>query len=249
MLRDYSTPKNGKAFEVVGFGRVSTDNQNEKSLGDQHEYDLDYLKQLMPKAQFKITTISGRGSGQYLDRKEFIELSELVATGRYDIVVAEDLGRILRRVQAFIFCEEAEDVGTRVIAINEMSASWAKDGFVSMTSMRLARRKPHNYSADFEKALIHSYSDYVFGKEQAGHVGPNHFACLSILQWGIGEKENAVTTADKMIDAAKAFSNGREYYVKSYERFAKSVHESTMPEFSELSKWMREAKQEATSAN
>ena len=136
-----------------------------------------------------------------------------------------------------------------VTALNEMSASWAKDGFVSMTSMRLARRKPHNYSADFEKALIHSYSDYVFGKEQAGHVGPNHFACLSILQWGIGEKENAITTADKMIDAAKAFSNGREYYVKSYERFAKSVHESTMPEFSELSKWMREAKQEATAAN
>ena len=60
MLRDYSTPKNGKAFEVIDFGRVSTDNQNEKSLGDQHEYDLDYLKQLMPKAQFKITTISGR---------------------------------------------------------------------------------------------------------------------------------------------------------------------------------------------
>ena len=136
-----------------------------------------------------------------------------------------------------------------VTALNEMPASWAKDGFVSMTSMRLARRKPHNYSADFEKALIHSYSDYVFGKEQAGYVGPNHFACLSILQWGIGEKENAITTADKMIDAAKAFSNGREYYVKSYERFAKSVHESTMPEFSELSKWMREAKQEATSGN
>ena len=136
-----------------------------------------------------------------------------------------------------------------VTALNEMPASWAKDGFVSMTSMRLARRKPHNYSADFEKALIHSYSDYVFGKEQAGYVGPNHFACLSILQWGIGEKENAITTADKMIDAAKAFSNGREYYVKSYERFAKSVHESTMPEFSELSKWIREAKQEATAGN
>ena len=133
-----------------------------------------------------------------------------------------------------------------VTALNEMSASWAKDGFVSMNSMKLARRKPNNYSADFEKALIHSYSEYVFGKE---HVGPNHFACLSILQWGIGEKENAVTTADKMIDAAKAFSNGRESYVKPYERFTKSVHEATMPEFSELSKWMREARKEATTAN
>ena len=36
-----------------------------------------------------------------------------------------------------------------VTALNEMSASWAKDGFVSMNSMKLARRKPNNYSADF----------------------------------------------------------------------------------------------------
>ena len=35
MLRDYSTPKNGKAFEVIDFGRVSTDNQNEESRRSQ----------------------------------------------------------------------------------------------------------------------------------------------------------------------------------------------------------------------
>ena len=132
-----------------------------------------------------------------------------------------------------------------VKALNEMSASWAKDGFVSMNSMRLARRKSNNYSADFEKALIHSYSEYVHDKE---YIGPNHFACLSILQWGIDEKENAVTTADKLIASAKAFSNGKESSVKPYERFRKSVHDGTMPEFSELSEWMREARKEAAAA-
>lgn len=149
---DYSKPKNGETFQVIDFGRVSTDNQNEKSLGDQHQYDMDHLKRLMPQAQFEITTISGRGSGQYLDREEFLELSELVATGRYDIVIAEDLARILRRMHAFIFCEAAEDVGTRVIAINDFldtsEENWRQiaffavykhSSFCSETSRRIRR--------------------------------------------------------------------------------------------------------------
>ena len=132
-----------------------------------------------------------------------------------------------------------------VTALNEMSASWAKDGFVSMNGMKMARKDNYNYSDDFEKALVHSYSDYVHNKE---YVGPNHFACLSILQWRIDEKENAVTTADKMIAAAKAFSNGKESAVTPYVRFKEAVHEGTMPAFSELSGWMREAREKAKAA-
>ena len=132
-----------------------------------------------------------------------------------------------------------------VTALNEMSASWAKDGFVSMNGMKMARKDNYNYSDDFEKALVHCYSDYVHNKE---YVGPNHFACLSILQWRIDEKENAVTTADKMIAAAKAFSNGKESAVTPYVRFKEAVHEGTMPAFSELSGWMREAREKAKAA-
>ena len=131
-----------------------------------------------------------------------------------------------------------------VTALNEMSASWAKDAFVSMNGLRLARRIKLNYPEEFEKALVHSYADYVFGNE---YIGPNHFVCLSILQWGLGEKENAAVTADKMIEAAKAFSKGNDAYVKPFERFTKSVHDGTMPEFSELSKWRIDAKKKAVS--
>ena len=129
-----------------------------------------------------------------------------------------------------------------VTALNEMPASWAKDSFVAMNGMRMARRNSYNYSTDFEQALVHSYSDYVFGKE---HIGPNHFACLSILQWRIGEKENAHVTSDKMIDAAKAFSNGNASSVEPFVRFKDSVHEGTMPEFADLSKWQIEARKKA----
>ncbi len=132
-----------------------------------------------------------------------------------------------------------------VTALNEMSASWAKDSFVSMNGMRLARGSGRSYAADFEKALTHSYSEYVNSNE---YVGPNHFACLSILQWKIGEKENATNTADKLIEAAKAFSNGKESSVTPYERFTKSVHDGTMPPLSDLLQWKREARNAAKKA-
>ena len=132
-----------------------------------------------------------------------------------------------------------------VTALNDMSENWAKSSFVSMNGMRLARGSGRSYQAEFEKALIHAYSDFVHNKE---YIGPTHFACLSILQWKIGEKENATTTADKMIAAAKAFSNGNEASVEAYKRFKKSVHDGTMPELSELSSWIREAKKAAKDA-
>ena len=135
-----------------------------------------------------------------------------------------------------------------VTALNDMSENWAKDSFVSMNGMRLARGSGRSYQAEFEKALIHSYSNFVHNKE---YIGPNHFACLSILQWKIGEKENAITTADKMTAAAEAFSaysSGNKASVKAYTRFTKSVHDGTMPAMSELSSWIREARKEARDA-
>ena len=127
-----------------------------------------------------------------------------------------------------------------VTALNEMPASWAKDSFVSMIGLKAARRSP-GYPANFEKAFINSYSDYVLKSEFL--VGPNHFACLSILQWQMGDKENAATTANKMLAATDAYSYSSESYKVPYQRFAKSVNEGTMPKFSDLLKWQREARE------
>ena len=132
-----------------------------------------------------------------------------------------------------------------VTALNEMPSNWAKDSFVSMNSMRLARGSGRTYATDFEKALTHSYSDYVGSSE---YVGPNHFACLSVLQWKIGEKENASATADQLIERAKAFSKGNEALVTPYERFTKTVNDGTMPPFSDLTKWKIEARKAAKKA-
>lgn len=124
-------------------------------------------------------------------------------------------------------------------ALNEMPASDPKRSFLSRTS-RLARHDIKHYPEDFEKALIKSYADYVTRNEFP--IGPNHYAALSMLQWKIGEKEKALETANMIVESAKYWSPDNQAGVTPYVRFAKAVNEGTMPKFSDLSTWHREAK-------
>lgn len=157
---DYSRPKNGSIYKVIEVERISTLNQNEKSLDDQQAYCRGQLGAKMPGCEFDFTRIAGQGSGQYLDREEFLKLCELVESGEYDIVIAEDLGRILRRMQAITFCEEAEDSGTRVIAFNDFVdtkednwrqaaffAAYKNQSFCIETSKRIRRTFPPRFLA------------------------------------------------------------------------------------------------------
>ena len=152
-FNDYSRPKNGRILRVIGVGRISTDHQDELSLGDQEALYREHLRRILPAGtEIEITVIASRGSGQILDRTEFIQLCEMVESGEYDIVIAEDLGRIVRRMRAYMFCEEAEDAATRVIAINDyidtkddgwrqatFFASFKHESFCRETARRIRR--------------------------------------------------------------------------------------------------------------
>lgn len=118
-FNDYTKPKNGTKFNVIGVARISTENQDERSLEDQEAYFKQWLDREYGKAGYELRVIAHRGSGQILDNSEFLELCNLVETGNYDLVIAEDLSRIIRRMQAVTFCEEAESVGTRVVGIGD----------------------------------------------------------------------------------------------------------------------------------
>lgn len=107
---------------------------------------------------WKLEMISSRGSGERLDREELYHAEAKIETGAYDLVISEDLGRILRRVRAFDFCEMCEDHDTRLIAINDF-VDTANDGwrtnalFVSLrhetcnrdTSHRIRRSHRHRF--------------------------------------------------------------------------------------------------------
>src|SRR5687767_12948204 len=112
-------PKDGHTLRFLVPVRVSDPTkQDERSLGDQRNKIEKWIQERVTYP-FELTVLEGRASGELLDRAEFLQLCDEVATRRYDGVIAEDLGRIVRRMHAHLFCEDCVDFDTRVIAIND----------------------------------------------------------------------------------------------------------------------------------
>ena len=110
--------RNGHRLKVLGIARISTEHQDALSLEDQEALLRRWLSQ-HTDLPVDLNVIAGRGSGELLDRKEAVAAGAEVRTGTYDLVIAEDLGRIFRRAHVQLFCEACEDVGTRLIAVND----------------------------------------------------------------------------------------------------------------------------------
>jgi DNA invertase Pin-like site-specific DNA recombinase len=110
--------RSGGVLKVLGIARISTEHQDRLSLADQEALYRAWLAQ-HSTLPFDLSMIRGRGSGECLDRAEAFQATAAVETGGFDLVISEDLGRIFRRVHAQLFCELCEDVGTRLIAIND----------------------------------------------------------------------------------------------------------------------------------
>ena len=111
-------PKDGLTFRVLGIARISTEHQDKRSLDDQKNLYLEWLGKNVP-IPFELEMISGQGSGENITREEYHRAINLVVTGRFDLVLVEDLGRISRRFHSQIFCELCEDCDTRLVAIND----------------------------------------------------------------------------------------------------------------------------------
>jgi site-specific DNA recombinase len=124
-------PCNGPFLRVISIDRISTKNQDPKSNDDQealmHRWIADRYE-----GEVKWTRITGQGSGERIDRHQVRDAEDLVESGRFDLVIMEDLGRHLRRSQAIGFCELCEDHDTRLIAINDgidTAGSWRLHAF------------------------------------------------------------------------------------------------------------------------
>lgn len=114
-------PKNGTKAKIIVVCRVSDPapgKQDIRSLTDQRNNAESILRDLLD-IPFDVTVVEGSGSGEIISRKEYRHLEELVESGEFDLVITEDLGRILRRLQAHLFAELCVDSNTRLIAIND----------------------------------------------------------------------------------------------------------------------------------
>lgn len=111
-------PRDGHVLQVLLVCRISTENQDEQALADQQALLEAWIRE-RHKGPVEFTVISGRGSGETIHRPDAEKLEQCIRSRRYDLVIAEDLGRIFRRLQALIVCEICQDHGVRVIAIND----------------------------------------------------------------------------------------------------------------------------------
>jgi DNA invertase Pin-like site-specific DNA recombinase len=142
-------PRNGHQVKVLGIARISTEHQNVLSLEDQEALLRRWLRE-HTDLPIDLHMIAGRGSGESLDRKEILEATAEVETGTYDLVIAEDLGRIFRRAHALLFCEACEDVGTRLVAIND-HVDTCQDNWQVLAGFATLRHELHN--ADTAKRI------------------------------------------------------------------------------------------------
>lgn len=143
-------PKAGTVLRVVGICRISTTHQDPRSLADQEAYYRTWLKEHVD-VPWTLEIIAGQGSGENLEREEYLELIE--RTAEFDLVITEDLGRICRRVQAHVFCENAIDVETRVIAINDRVDTADEDWEMSSY---FAVMKHESYNKDTSRRIRRS---------------------------------------------------------------------------------------------
>lgn len=121
MLNPPVHPKNGHVVQVLVACRVSDPRegkQDERSNQDQLAKIEAWLKSELG-AEYETTVVEGQGRGEFLEREDFLELTRLVETSRYDLLITEDIGRIMRRIHAHIFVEACLEFKTRVITLND----------------------------------------------------------------------------------------------------------------------------------
>lgn len=166
-------PRNGHTLVVGIVARISgCQNQKELSLDDQ----VDHAKQEI--AQFYVgpvdyRIIATKGKGERLDRPELVEIEVMLRSRKLDLLVAEDIGRMVRGAEAVHICGIAVDHGTRVIAPNDCidtaDDSWEEDvisacrdhvGHNAHTSKRL-KQKLMNRFKKFGGAVALPVAGYI----------------------------------------------------------------------------------------
>jgi DNA invertase Pin-like site-specific DNA recombinase len=112
-------PRNGHALIVGIVARISgCPGQKEVSLDDQADHARDEVRALY-EGPTEYVIISTKGKGERLDRPELAQIDETIRTGQLDLLVLEDMGRLVRGVEAARLCGIAVDHGTRVISPND----------------------------------------------------------------------------------------------------------------------------------
>jgi len=124
-------PRDGRTLAVGIVARISGGpNQKELSLEDQEDHGRELVAEYYDgPAGYRVIVTTAKG--ERLDRPELTDIEELLRAGTLDVLVCEDIGRLIRGAEAVRLCGVAVDHGVRVIAPNDCidtaEDSWEED--------------------------------------------------------------------------------------------------------------------------
>lgn len=124
-------PRNGHTLRVGRVARISgCDNQKEVSLEDQLAHYTDVVSNLFdgPVEYVDFATI---GKGENLERPELADIRFALSSGTLDLLIVEDLGRLVRGAEAVRLLGIGVDHGVRCIApddgVDTSEVTWERD--------------------------------------------------------------------------------------------------------------------------
>lgn len=170
-------PRNGCVLMVGIVARISgCTNQKELSLDDQVDHGKEEVVELYD-GPVEYRVIATKGKGECLTRPELVEIEQLIRSRELDLLVMEDVGRLVRGTEAVRLWGIAVDHGVRVLAPNDCldtaDETWEEEliaacrdhvGHNAHTSKRL-KKKLMNRFKKFGGAVSKPIAGYVQPKD------------------------------------------------------------------------------------
>jgi hypothetical protein len=156
--RDEIVPRRGDQLIACVVARISGGpRQKELSLDDQ----IDHAKEVIAEyyeGPVELRVIATTGKGENLERPELAVIEQQLRTRELDLLICEDIGRVVRGAEAARLCGIAVDQGTRVLAPNDCidtrDDDWEKEvmraceehvGHNLHTSKRIKQKKQNRF--------------------------------------------------------------------------------------------------------
>ena len=197
----------GSELQVVAIGRISTVHQDVENIEASYRYIQDYLGRIY-RGPMNIRLLGEQASGMLTDRATIREAEDLVAGGKVDLVIAEDLARIYRNPRyQYDFVQNAVDVGTRVICIGDnldtadenweisMGAAALRHGLhIPDTRRRVRRTATHSFhKGGMVQKIRYRLSQTHAGRSGFGAVRPQRSADCQATGMHAGHPGNGPT--------------------------------------------------------